>query len=703
MKHMHVRLASALALFAFAFAFPAGAQQTTQVAAGDVLEFGTMWTFDAPPVDYWQSRYDLTATRDWLDHLRLSAIRLPGCSSSFVSEDGLVMTNHHCARGCIAAVSPKDTDFMETGFVAKTRGEELSCPGVYVDQLVAIEDVTARVRAGVTATSSAGQVAQREAALEEIRASCETSTENRCQVVPFYSGGMYSLYQYRRFDDLRLVMAPEMGAAYFGGDPDNFTYPRFDLDVTFLRVYENGEPYHPEHHLSWSRAGAGVDEPIFVVGNPGSTGRLLTLAQMEYLRDVTYPASLAGYDQRLEVLYAYTAKNPGALRVHQNTIFGIENSKKATTGYRAGLLDAGIMARKKAFEDDFRSRIQADAALNARYGDAWDGIAQAQLELATFATSARYYGFGGSTLLARALSLVRVARQAALPEAQRLPAYQGQGLERARAGLLRDQPVDEELERMQIAAWLESALAELGPQDALVRALLGPRTPEAAAERLVQESQLVALDERTALVEGGVAALDACSDPLVRAMLDLEPTANSWVKRAGELNAVVSANTEKLGQAIYAAYGTALPPDATFTLRISDGVVTGFPYNGTVAPFKTSFYGLYARSAEFDDQPPFNLTERWKLAVDKVDMKTPFNFVSTADIIGGNSGSPVVNRAGEVVGLVFDGNIEMLPNRFIFTDEVSRTVSVHSLAITEALRKVYGAGHIADELQRPRR
>lgn len=701
MKHTHLTLASALAVVAFSL--PAAAQQTTTVAAGDVLEFGTMWTFDAPPVDYWQSRYDFTATRDWLDHLRLSAIRLPGCSSSFVSEDGLVMTNHHCARGCIAAVSPKDTDFMETGFVAATRSDELSCPGVYVDQLVAIEDVTDRIRAKVTATSAADQVVQRETAVEEVRASCEASTGNRCQVVAFYSGGMYSLYQYRRFDDLRLVMAPEMDAAYFGGDPDNFTYPRFDLDVTFLRVYEDGEPYHPPHYLSWSQAGAVEDEPIFVVGNPGSTGRLLTLAQMEYLRDVTYPASLAGYDQRLDVLYAYTAKYPEALRTYQNTIFGIENSKKATTGYRAGLLDAGIMGRKKAFEEDFRGRIQADPELNARYGDAWDRIADAQLELATFATPARYYGFGGSTLLGRALSLVRVVRQAALPEAQRLPAYRGEGLERARAGLLRDQAVDEELERMQIAAWLEAALTELGPQDALVRTLLGPRTPEAAAERLVRDSQLLSVDDRKAVLEGGVAALGECPDVLVAAARDLEPTANSYVKRAAELNAVVSANTEKLGQAIYAAYGTALPPDATFTLRISDGVVKGFPYNGTVAPYKTSFYGLFARSAEFDDKPPFKLTERWRLAVDKVDMKTPFNFVSTADIIGGNSGSPVVNRSGEVVGLVFDGNIEMLPNRFIFTDEVSRTVSVHSLAITEALRKVYGAGHVVDELQRSRR
>jgi hypothetical protein len=291
-------------------------------------------------------------------------------------------------------------------------------------------------------------------------------------------------------------------------------------------------------------------------------------------------------------------------------------------------------------------------------------------------------------------------RQAALPEEERLPGFRGDGLERQQASLLRDAPIDEEMERMQLAAWLQAAVRDLGADDPLVRALLGDRTPEAAAEYFVRESRLISLDERQQLVQGGLAAVASCPDPMVAAMRDLEATGAGYVTRTAELNAVISANTEKLGQAIFAAYGTALPPDATFTLRISDGVVKGFPYNGTIAPYKTSFYGLYARSAEFDDEPPFKLTERWILARDVVDMKTPYNFVSTADIIGGNSGSPVVNRAGEVVGLVFDGNIEMLPNRFIYTDEVSRTVSVHSMAIIEALRKVYDAAHVADELQK---
>jgi len=694
MKHSPSRLA----LLLFLLAPAASAQQTATVAPGSVPEFGTMWTFDAPPLEYWKTRYDFEATQSWLDHLRLSAIRLPGCSSSFVSKDGLVMTNHHCARACIDAVSTPEHDYLTDGFVAATLQDEPRCPGLYVDQLVAIEDVTSKIRVAVTARTDAEQVSQRGAAIESLQNACQTSTGDRCQVVAFYNGGMYSLYRYHRYDDLRLVMAPELQTAYYGGDYDNFTYPRYDLDVSFLRVYEDGQPFHPKDFLSWSAVGAVEGEPVFVIGNPGSTGRLLTVAQMEYLRDVEYPARLADYQRRLDVLYALSAKSPEAARRYENTIFGIENSKKAVTGYLHGLLDASIMARKEAFENDFRSRIEADPTLAARFGNPWDAISDAQLELATFATQARFYALNGSTLLGWANGLVRLVRQEELPEAQRLPAYRGEGLERAKRALVRDQRIDPEVERMQLASWLTAARDELGADDPLVRAFLKGRTPDVAAAALVDASEIETADERAALLDGGAAAIDDCADPMVQAVRELEPVATSYVKRAAQLDATISAQAEKLGQAIFAAYGTALPPDATFTLRISDGVVKGFPMNGTIAPYKTSFWGLFARASEFDGKPPFDITARWRDAQKSLDLDTPFDFVSTADIIGGNSGSPVVNRAGEVVGLVFDGNIEMLPNRFIFTDEVSRSVSVHSRALIEALRKVYDAGRIADEI-----
>ncbi len=699
---------ASLVLAGLAAAAPVSPQETdrehgllseTTLPPGYVPEFGTMWTFDAPPLDYWETRYGFKPDEEWLDHLRLASVRLPGCSSSFVSADGLVMTNHHCARGCVAAVSPPETNYLRTGFAAGSREAEPICPGMYVDQLVSIEDVTARIRDRVTAGDAPAQVAQREAAVEALEEECAAETGLRCQVVAFYNGGMYSLYTYRRYDELRLVFAPELEIAHFGGDPDNFTYPRFALDVAFLRAYENGAPVEPEHWLEWSAAGAGAGEVVFVVGNPGSTGRLLTLAQMEYLRDVSYPALLDRLETRLAILRALAAESPEAARRYETAILGAENSVKAVGGYLTGLRDESIMERKRAFEDDFRARVQADPELSERYDEAWDRIADAQLELATFATPARYYELDGTRILDYALTAVRLARQSGLPEGERLQGYQPERIDRVRQFLLRDQDVDRALEQAQLAAWLEAARRELGPEDALVRTLLDGRSPEAAATTIVEGTRLDDVELRRALVEGGLDAIRAAGDPALQAALALEPTATSYARRAADLDAVISASSEKLGEAIYAAYGRSLPPDATFTLRISDGVVTGFPMNGTIAPYKTVFYGLFARAASFDHEAPFQLPQSWKAAEPRLDMSTPMDFVATADIIGGNSGSPVVNRDGEVVGVVFDGNIQMLPNRFIFTDEISRSVSVHSDAIIEALRKVYDAGHIADEIE----
>jgi hypothetical protein len=392
-------------------------------------EFGTMWTFDAPPLDYWQATYSFSPTQEWLDHVRLASVRLSGCSSSFVSEDGLVMTNHHCARECISATSTPDSNYQETGFVARTRAEEKVCPGVYVDQLLAIEDVTERIRAAVTAQDEVTQLEQRQAVIAEIQSACETSDDLRCQVVRFYQGGMYSLYTYKRFTDVRLVMAPEGQAAFFGGDPDNFTYPRYDLDLTLYRVYENGEPRQTDHYFKFSENGAAEDELVFVTGNPGSTGRLLTMAQMEYLRDVDYPARLARYERSLNVLRKLAARSEADQRRYQNQIFGYENSHKAVTGYLTGLVDEERMAAKAAFEKDFRSRIAADPALQEQFGGAWNAIAKAQKQIASFAVERRWHGFGGSQLMNLAGGIVRLPQQSALPEEQRLLQYRAGELE----------------------------------------------------------------------------------------------------------------------------------------------------------------------------------------------------------------------------------------------------------------------------------
>lgn len=668
--------------------------------AGWVKEFGTMWTFDAPPLAYWKARYNFTPDQSWLDHVRMAAIRIPGCSASFVSANGLVMTNHHCGRDCTAGASPRDSNYVETGFAAGAQADEKKCANMFADQLQSITNVTDRVRRAVTATTPAKQVEQRSTEIDRIQRDCQQQPTDVCEVVTFYQGGMYSLYKYHRWTDVRLVMAPEEGIAFYGGDPDNFTYPRYDLDLTLLRVYENGQPLQPHDYLRWSANGAGDDELVFVTGNPGSTGRLLTVAQMDYLRDVSYPATLAQYDRLLAIFRELSAQSPTMERRYQNLIFGYANSKKAVTGYRSGLLDSAIMARKRVFERDFRRRVDANPSLRAKYGSAWDEIARALKEQATFAKNLQWQSFGGgSSLLNIAGGIVRLPLESALADSLRLSQYRGANLNRIRQAVLMT-PVDTAFERRTLAATLAAWKEALPPTDpALVMALAaGNGDPERAAAAIMARTTLTDTAARRALLSGGSAAIAKSNDPLIALARQIEPVNRRLAERAAKLDAIVSANAEKIGQAIFAAYGTSLPPDATFTLRITDGVVKGYPYNGTEAPYKTTMFGLYDRAADFDNKDPFKLPDRWARGRDKLDLSTPMDFVSTNDIIGGNSGSPVINRNAEVVGLIFDGNIESLPNRFIFTDDVARSVSVSSRAIVEALRKLYNGDRIADEL-----
>ena len=676
-------------------AVPVSAQQET----GFVKEFGSMWTFDAPPLEHWRATYGWAPDQAWLDNARMSAVRIPGCSASFVSSRGLVMTNHHCARSCITQVSPPDTNYQATGFAARSLAEEKPCEGMYADQLQSIKDVTAEMTAAVTSSDPAEAAEQRAAAAERIQGQCATAEDIICQVVPLFNGGRYSLYTYKRYGEVKLVMAPEEAVSFFGGDPDNFTYPRYDLDMTFLRVYQNGQPFTPQHHFTWSDSGATEGEVVFVIGNPGSTGRLNTLAQMQYLRDVQYPAQLALIARQLGVLKVLIARDEASRRQYEDTYFSLENAQKAIGGYLTGLRDSTIMARKAAFERDFRSRIDADRALKAKYGTAWAAIEQAEKARGALGTQVRWYGFGGSPLANMAGLLVRLPAQAALADDARLPQFRGEGMNTARAQALAPaRQFDMQLERLLLTATLTDAKAALPANDPWLTAMLKGRTPEAAAAAMLEGTRINDPAVRQQLVEGGAAAIAASNDPLIVMARAVNPLVTARDNTLAKQEDVIEANAEKIGQAIYAAYGTSLPPDATFTLRISDGVVKGFPMNGTIAPYSTSMYGLFGRAADFNNQPPFNLPERWKAREDSLDLSTPINYVATNDIIGGNSGSPAINKAGEVVGLIFDGNIEMLPNRFIYTDEVARSVAVHSAGIIEALRKVYDAGWLADEL-----
>jgi hypothetical protein len=676
---------------------PAAAAQVETGPGGWIKEFGTMWTFDAPPLAYWKGRYGFEPTPEWLEHVRLSAVRIPGCSASFVSDNGLVMTNHHCARSCITAVSPKDTSYQDAGFVSTGLADEKKCPNMYADQLISTEDVTGKIRGAVTSKKTSEQVEQRDKAINDIQTSCQQGSGLVCQVVTFYQGGKYSLYRYKRYGDVRLVMAPEEATSFFGGDPDNFTYPRFDVDLTLLRVYENNQPFKAPHYLRWNAQGAKEGELTFVVGNPGSTGRLLTMAQMEYLRDYSYPMNLANFKVQIAFYKALMAQSEQNKRMYENTVFGLENSQKAITGYLAGLLDKNIMAKKAAFENDFRARIMAKPDLAAKYGKSWDNIAAAQKELGSFFKEMAFQGFAGSNLLNLAAGIVRIPVQEKLADSLRLPNYRGQGLARAKAQLGANMPIDVAMEKKLLAIQLTRAQAALPANDPFLKLALGGKSPEDAAAALLDNTTLIQADARLALLNDP-AKIAASTDPLIVFARAVNPIATKNAMRAAKLNTTISANVELVGQAIYAAYGESLPPDATFTLRIADGVVQGYPYNGTLAPYKTSIYGLYARSAEFDNKPPFKLPARWDAARATIDMSTPLNFVLTNDIIGGNSGSPVINASGEVVGLIFDGNIEQLPTRFIYADNVERSVAVHTAGITEALKKVYKATRLTDEL-----
>ncbi len=697
---MH-RVRLALLLLVAACLGGVSALRAQQPAAAEYpgIETGKMWTFDVPPMDYWARRYNFHPSQEWLDHVRLSAGRLPGCSASFVSPDGLVMSNHHCGRGCIDAVTKPGEDLLRDGFYAKTRDEERPCPGMALDQLLSITDVTDSVSAATPAGTPAARAATlRDAATKGLEDRCQGGAADvRCQVVSMYAGGQYKLYRFRHYTDLRLVFAVESQTAFFGGDPDNFTYPRYDLDMSIVRVYVNGQPAHTEY-FRWSPNGSSDHELVFAVGNPGGTGRLNTVAQMEYLRDVQYPASMRMLADRIRIAHQLSNLSDDRARALRNQIFGLENSYKAIDGYQAGLLNPAMMAHKREWERDFRAKVDANPEWKRQYGTAWDESALVWHQLGQMAVRQRYYAFGGygSQLLGLASYIVRQPVEVAKPDSARLPMFRD-AMQRRVQGMLAS-PVDTTAEIMTLTAYFTQMQKDLPAADPLVRMVLAGRTPEAAAREMVQGSQIVAPDQRQALIQGGAAAVKASTDPFIKLALFIDPQERQITKQVTDLNARDAQASERIARALLAVFGNTVSPDATFSLRIQDGEVMGYRYNGTIAPPFTTFYGMYDRSYSFGQRPPFDLPARWTTHRDSLNLSTPLDAVSTSDIIGGNSGSPVINKNAEIVGLVFDGNIEDQPLRFLYSEAVGRAVWVDSRGIIEALRHVYDAGPLADEM-----
>ncbi|MDR3700876.1 MAG: S46 family peptidase [Candidatus Sulfopaludibacter sp.] len=659
-----------------------------------------MWTFDNVPIKLLEQKYRFTPTRQWLDHIRLSCVRLnDGGSGSFVSPNGLLLTNHHVARGQLQKNSTREHDYIRDGFYAATADLEMKSPDLEVNVLASLEDVTARVQAAVKDTrGAAAEFAARKAAIAAIESESDKATGLRSDVVTLYQGGEYWLYRYKKYTDVRLVFAPEEQAAFFGGDPDNFTYPRYDLDMALFRVYENGKPLQTKDYLQWNPKGAVDDELVFVVGHPGSTARMDTMAQLEYQRDGSLPATLRMLRDRIARLQAYSAQGPDQAREAGTMIFGLQNSLKALDGRLQGLLDPALMAKKQKEEQEFRARVAANKEWGAAYGPAWASIAEAEKKAAADDKVQRYRTLN-SQLASLATSLVQYVAEIKKPDGQRLAGYHDAQLESLRFRLFSPAPVYPGLEVVRLTGSLETALAELGPNDAFVKLVLHGRTPGQAAKDLIGGTRLADPALRRSLVEGGQAAVDASTDPLIVVARELDPmrrTALKWYE--DNVQSVEQRAGEQIGKARFAVYGKTTYPDATFTLRLSYGQVQGYPMNGTKAPAKTTFFGLYDRAASFNYEGPFYLPARFKEGRDKLNLATPLDFVTTNDIIGGNSGSPVINRNGEIVGLIFDGNIESLAGEYVYDAARNRAVAVHTAGMTEALRKLYNAPALVNEL-----
>lgn len=658
-----------------------------------------IWLFNEFPKPAVEKKYDFLVTDSFLDQLRSASVRVLA-SGSLVSPRGLIFTNHHVASECIQQLSSTEDDFMTNGFYAATQAEERSCPGMEANVLLSIEDVTEKVNASVEpGTETAEANRRRKANMARMEKECVEATGNRCDVVTLYSGGQYHLYRYKQYKDVKLVFAPEAGIAAFGGDPDNFTYPRYCLDIAFLRAYENGRPAETPHYLRWSRQGVKEGELAFVSGHPATTGRLNTLAQLEFSRDYSYPLIHSRLESLIRALQAYSAESAENKRIAADNLFSQQNSYKAYTGFLAGLRDPKLMKLKKQEEQSFRTSVSRDPEMRKEFGKVWDDVAAAYRAfrddykgywlLETAATR-------GSELFHIARHVVRLAEERAKPNEQRLREYRDSAVPSLEASLYSSAPITDSMEIVVLTNYFEFLRETLGAQDATVKVVLGDKTPEQAARHYVATSKLEDVAERKRLA-ADVEAVKNSEDGMIRLALRVDPRARELRKKyEDQVEAVLTSSAAKIAQARFRIRGTEDYPDATSSLRLSYGPVKGYNNKaGQSVPYATNFEGLYQRVT---GQEPYRLPQRWLEAKSSLNLKTPFNFVTTADTHGGNSGSPTINPKGEIIGILFDGNIESLPNRFLYTEDQARSVHVAIQGIIEALQKVYRPERLLKEL-----
>ena len=668
-------------------------------AAGVLADEG-MWTYDNFPAAKMRAKYGWAPDATWLSHAQLSSIRLAqGCSASLVSPDGLVMTNHHCARECVSELSSPKHDYIANGFYAATAADEKKCPELEANQLVSIVDVTAQVEAA-TAGKSDREFHEAERTVKaKIESQCGTSSDIRCQVVTLYHGGVYDLYKYKRYQDIRVVFAPEESAAFFGGDPDNFTFPRFDLDSAFVRIYDNGAPLHTDTYLKFATTGVKAGDIALTSGNPGGTERENTLAQLAFQRDAAQPFILNFMSELRGLLVEYATKGAEEERTSKALLFSIENSLKAYKGRQLALVEGSLMSDKSRTEAEFRQRVAADPKLTGTTGGAWDAIAQAVAhQHDTFVRQSMLERWPDvlSPLLSHAIALNRYAAESVKPDGQRLEEYSDANFPALRQEIESPAPIYLRLEKTLIAWWLTKVREYLGSSDPDASRLMGKRSPQEIAQSLVDGTRLGDAKLRKQLLSGGANAINAYHDPLIDFVRTLDVPARA-VRADTEDNvrATITKNAALIAKARFALEGRSNYPDATFTLRLSYGTVAGYQQSGHAVAPVTDFAGAYAHATGRD---PFKLPQRWVDAQSAVNQATNLDFASTNDIIGGNSGSPVIGRNGEVIGLIFDGNIQSLGGDFGYDGSINRAVSVDVTAITEALRNIYHAERLAKEL-----
>ncbi|MGB8521157.1 MAG: S46 family peptidase [Candidatus Tumulicola sp.] len=662
-----------------------------------------MWTFDNFPADRVGRAYGFTPSPQWLDRVRLASLRLlpAGCSASFVSPNGIVMTARHCIDDCIHDLSTPQQDLAQIGFVAPTPADERRCPAFELDQLVQVRNVTDQIRAAMRGKTGVEQTMALNAGRAKLEQSCGDDASTRCDLVSLYEGGVYDLYRYHRFTDVRLAFSPEEAISYFGGDPDNFNFPRYAYDVCFLRAYDGGKGASASDYFRWSRNGSKPGELTFVSGNPATTSRELTVSELRYVRDEAWPYWLVAFAEYRGLLERFSSESPQRSSEAEPTLNNVENSYKSLLGNEKALLTPAFFAAKEAQERRLQSAVAANPSLAGRFGSAWDEMAAIQgkrLQLGATRAIGSIISFDDSGLLDYALTLVQAAAERVKPNAERLPEFTDQALTEVEQQLEAPTPIYTDFEELRLGFAFTFAQRQLGPDDPFVHKLLGNESPEELAQRLVRGTQLADPKVRKALYAGGAAAIAASTDPMIRLAVTIDPEVRAVRQQVdAEFSAPSRTAAERIARARFAVYGTSIDPEATGTLRLSYGAVKGFTDAGgrLVEPY-TTIAGLYYRAT---GAPPFALPQSWVLAKASLDLSTPMNFVTTNDTIGGYSGSPALNREAEIVGVFFDTNIFGLGGNYEYEAATNRAVFVDSRTILAGLRQVYHADRIFAEIE----